>query len=88
MQQDNFIKVFQDTLVQIQADATEVGINLTSICRATKISRSTPDRWLRTPPKTILLIAEMQKQITDRRAAIDADDAVRAKKVRGAPVVK
>jgi hypothetical protein len=75
----NFVQDFKDALTQIQADANEVGLNLTSICRDTGISRSTPDRWLRKPPKTVLLIAEMQKKITDRRAAIAADDFVLAK---------
>ena len=88
MQQNNFVNVFKDALTRIQADAAAVGINLTSICRDPGISRATPDRWLRKPPKTILLIAEMQEKITDRQAAIAADDVVRSKKVPGAPVVK
>lgn len=77
----DFLQVFNETLDKIKTDAQEVGLNLTSICREIEISRDTPERWFKRPPMTIKIVADMQKQIVERRAAIAADDIVRAKHV-------
>ena len=72
---ENFTKVFHDTLDKIEKDAKDVGLNLTSICKATEISRATPDRWRKTVPKTIKLIEDMQNIIEEKRK-INAEDAI------------
>lgn len=64
----NFVEVFKGAIDQLEVDAKKVGLTLTSICRATKISRATPDRWRKTPPTTVDLLAKMQKVVTDKAA--------------------
>jgi transposase-like protein len=69
----DFVQVFNKTLDQIEADAREVGLTLTSICRETGVSRATPDRWRKKTPTTIKLLSDMQKVIADRRAKLDEE---------------
>lgn len=74
----NFVGVFNDALDKLEEEAGEVGETLTSICRVTKISRATPDRWRKKTPKSVLLLAEMQSIVTDKRDKLikEAADAL------------
>jgi transposase-like protein len=74
-----FSMVFTEALDAIIADGVTVGVTLTSICRQTGISRATPDRWRKTPPKTIRLLDEMQDMIDAKRKQDAEDNAVRAR---------
>lgn len=64
----NFENDFRDAVVKLKADAAEEGISLTAVCTKANVSRATPDRWLREPPKTVLLLSEMQKIVADKKA--------------------
>ena len=66
-----FAKVFQDAVDDLERDARDVGLNPTSICRETKTSRATPDRWRRSLPKTVQLLDEMQTVVEEKKAAIE-----------------
>lgn len=63
----DFEKTFQDTLDQLEADAKREGLTLTSICRDTGVSRATPDRWRKQPPKTIEILKRMQGIVETKR---------------------
>lgn len=64
----NFKQQFNAALDQLEKDAAAVGLTLTSICRTTKVSRATPDRWRKETPKTVDILASMQKVVSDKRA--------------------
>lgn len=74
----NFVKTFDDAIDKLEADAKEVGLTLTSICRDTGVSRATPDRWRKQTPKTIELLGQMQDLVTAKREsnAKEAADAL------------
>lgn len=63
MTTENFEQDFQAALNKLEEDAKAVGMTLTSICRATGVSRATPDRWRKTPPKTVELLRQMQEVV-------------------------
>lgn len=63
----NFVQVFHKALDQLESDAKEVGMTLTSLCRDTGVSRATPDRWRKVVPKTIELVGKMQTLVDDKR---------------------
>lgn len=71
----NFEKVFQQELDKLEADAKEVGLTLTSICRDTGVSRATPDRWRKEPPKTVEILTKMQNLVAERRAQLANESA-------------
>ena len=56
----NFEKDFFAALDQLEVDAKAVGLNLTSICKETGVSRATPGRWRREVPMTVQLLRQMQ----------------------------
>lgn len=62
----NFETVFRDKLDEIEERAREAGINMSVICREAGIGRATPDRWKRQIPKTIKLVAEMERVVEER----------------------
>lgn len=66
--QNDFTQVFRDRLDQLEKDALAVGLDFTKICRATGVSRSTPDRWKRKVPKTVALIAEMERVVAEEKS--------------------
>lgn len=65
-----FTEVFRQRVEKIEADAKEVGLNFTSICKEAGISRATPDRWKRSTPKTVKLIQKIEDIIEARRAEL------------------
>jgi hypothetical protein len=69
----NFVQVFHQALDQLEAEAREVDLTLTSICRETGVSRATPDRWRKKIPTTIQLLSDMQQVVTDRKAKLAED---------------
>lgn len=62
-----FVEVFQKRVKKIERDALRVGLNFTVICKQAGISRATPDRWKKSTPKTILLIAKLESIIEEAR---------------------
>lgn len=69
MSTQHFADIFKGRLSKIEADAKEVGLNFTSICKEAGISRATPDRWKRSTPKTVKLIDKMEAIIAAKRGA-------------------
>ena len=65
-----FDQVFADRVAGIEARAKAVGLNFTSICHQAGISRATPDRWKRQTPKTVRLVAEMEKIVADKEREV------------------
>lgn len=59
----NFKKVFDDAIDELEREAHAVDMTMTSICRATKIGRSTPDRWRKITPTTVKLVVQMQEVV-------------------------
>lgn len=72
MSTNSYIKDFYDALDKLEDDAKAVGMTLTSICKVTKISRATPDRWRRETPTTVMLLNKMQQVVRDEEARIAA----------------
>lgn len=72
MTANTFEAEFHRRLAAIAADAAEIGETWTSICRATGISRATPDRWHAETPNTIALLDQMAAYVARRRAEIVA----------------
>lgn len=68
MSTQNFEELFRKRLEKIETDAREVGLNLTSVCQQAGISRATPDRWKRSTPKTIEIVARMESIVSAHRA--------------------
>lgn len=68
----NFVEVFHDTLADIESGAKAAGSSITEICKETKISRTTPDRWKANTPNTVKLIARMQEAVARKKAERDA----------------
>lgn len=61
-----FSKVFNDRLDDIERRALKVGSNLTAVCKAIGISRSTPDRWRREMPRTIEILEQMDQCVAGK----------------------
>lgn len=55
-----FREIFNERLDAIEAEANAHGLTMTDICRKSGISRATPDRWRKKPPKTVALLDEME----------------------------
>lgn len=65
---------FKDALERLEKDAKDVGMTITSICRETGVSRATPDRWRRHPPKSIELLTKMQSIVEARRQQMQVEN--------------
>ncbi len=76
MTMNTFEDDFRDRIAAIERDAAEIGETWSSICRATGISRATPDRWRAATPKTITLLDAMAQYIADKRAELVAQALV------------
>jgi len=63
-----FTDVFRERIAKIEADAKAKGLNWTTICQKAGMSRSTPDRWKRRPPKTISVITEVERIVAEHPA--------------------
>lgn len=61
---------FKDAVTRLEADAKKVGLTITAICRQTRVSRATPDRWKREAPTTVQLLAKMQGVVEERKKAL------------------
>ena len=63
----SFEQEFRDRLDALEREANEVGETWSSICRATGVSRATPDRWRQATPNTVLLLDVMAAHVAKRR---------------------
>lgn len=70
MTEQPFDDLFKDRVSALEARAHAVGLNFTSICKQAEISRATPDRWRKETPKTVKLLAEMEKIVADKEAEV------------------
>ena len=70
-----FEQQFNDQLDAIEREAAEIGETWTSICRATGVSRATPDRWRKgeDPPRTVQIIDEMRGYLERRRIELEKE---------------
>lgn len=59
-------ELFLARLEHIITRAERMGLTLTDICRDTKISRQTPDRWRAKIPETIAKIDEMERYVAEK----------------------
>lgn len=64
----SYVQDFYAALDKLEVDAKAVDMTLTSICKATGISRATPDRWRRETPTTVMLLTKMQQVVRDEEA--------------------
>lgn len=69
--QPTFDEVFKKRIVQLERDARDVGLNLTSVCKLAGISRATPDRWKRKAPATIEIVTRMDAIIAEHRESLE-----------------
>ncbi len=60
-----FVDEFIDAVNKMEEDAKKAGTNLTTICKLVGAGRATPDLWRKKPPKTIMLLTEMQKAVEE-----------------------
>lgn len=75
-----FSETFQQRLNDIERRALLAKTNLTAVCKAVNISRSTPDRWRRRIPRTIKLIERMEKFVAAAEKRQEAASARTAAK--------
>ena len=61
----------------IEARALAAGTTMTELCRLSGIARSTPDRWKTHTPKTVRVVAELEKWlgVKEAGAVAGASDA-------------
>lgn len=79
MSTKTFETEFRERIEAIERDAAEIGETWSSICRATGISRATPDRWRAATPNTVVLLDEMAAYVARRRAELVAQALVAPK---------
>jgi len=69
---------FQQRLDAIDARAKAAGTSLTELCRKSGTARSTPDRWRKVTPKTVLIVTQLEAELTAiekaRAPAVVPDD--------------
>lgn len=77
-----FAQEFAARVRRIEQRAKAVGLTWTSLCAAGGIARATPDRWLRSTPKTVQLVDEFESMIREAEAEAvrQRDEAAAAKK--------
>ena len=59
---------FVERLNKLEADALQLGMNTSELCREAGIARSTPDRWRKTIPKTVQVLTALEEAVEKRRA--------------------
>lgn len=64
-----FSEEFSARIRLLEARAHVVGLDWSKLCRATGAARATPDRWLRRPPKTILMVDAMEAEVAKAERA-------------------
>lgn len=64
-----FEEMFQSRLNEIEAIAKKKGFTITHVCRASGISRATPDRWRTATPLSITLLDKMMEAVTSAEPA-------------------
>lgn len=65
MSTNTFEAEFQRRVENIKTRAAAAGTSITALCQATGIARATPDRWEKAAPKTIRLVDELEKALTE-----------------------
>ena len=66
--EEYFDAVFRARIAKLENDAKAAGMNFTTICKEVGVSRATPDRWKRGTPRTIEIVAQMEKFVAAERA--------------------
>lgn len=69
--QKTFTQSFEERIKALEAEAKEIGLNFTSICKEAGISRATPDRWKRSTPKTVKTVSTMEAIVARKKAEIE-----------------
>lgn len=59
---------FVTRLQQLNERALRAGSSMTDLCRRVGIARSTPDRWHKQVPKTVRIVASLEKALKDVEA--------------------
>lgn len=65
----NSTEEFRARLKRIEEAAKAKGLNWTSVCSQAGVSRATPDRWKKKPPKTIEIITKMEAIVAEAHAS-------------------
>jgi hypothetical protein len=63
-----YVEEFRERVELLEQDARYAGTNLTEVCREAGVSRATPDRWKKNPPRTIQLLTLMEEIIAKATA--------------------
>lgn len=71
MSTEAFDALFKRRLGEIEANAREIGMNWTSVCRAVGVSRANPDRWRQRIPKTIRVVRQLEDVVAEARKQHD-----------------
>ncbi|ATI15722.1 hypothetical protein [Bordetella phage vB_BbrM_PHB04] len=71
-----FNQQFTDELDDMERRLHAIGRNFTQLCNETKVSRATPNRWKRQLPKTVAIVAEMQRVVERWEAEHAAASAI------------
>jgi len=70
-----FDKVFSEELDKIREEGRAIGMSMSEICSRSGVARASPDRWRSKPPKTIQLVADMQRAVADRKEEMAAEQS-------------
>lgn len=68
----DFEAEFQQALDEIEVNLKVAGRSLSEACEAAGVARATPDRWNAKPPKSVELIAALQRVARGWREEVEA----------------
>ena len=60
-----FAEELRARISRIETEAKAKGLNWTTICQQAGVSRATPDRWKRKPPKTIEIVNRIESIVAE-----------------------
>lgn len=62
---DKYLKIMENTIRSLKIRCLEAGTTLAKACEHAGIPRQTVERWGRKPPKTLLILAKVEKAIEE-----------------------
>jgi hypothetical protein len=67
MSKKSFSVVFNEALDAITSEALLLDVPMAELCSDAGISRATPSRWKRRPPRTVQTVVKLEAALAKRR---------------------